>query len=665
MPQPTTSKYPDEKLRKMSAEELEAAVRHHNQLYWDKAKPEISDYEYDRLVNRLRELRPDSAVLDDLGPSAEPGAEVVHERPMLSLDKCYSDEDLLSWAEKFEGEVLVMPKMDGIACSLRYEQGRLKLAATRGSGTVGEDLTANARTIADIPQKLKGAAALEVRGEIYMRLSVFAGFSGEFSNPRNLAAGAVKHKDPARCRDYKLSFAAYDLLSPEIETEEQKMTRLKSLGFAPVDYELVNKKKLREAYELFAGKRSSLDYEIDGVVFKANRLDEQQRLGATAHHPRYAMAYKFQGDSGTTTLSAVEWSVARSGAITPVALIEPVTLSGAEVRRASLHNAGYLVKLDLLGQPPGAKLVVTRRGGVIPHVEFVAEPAPAGAKGAKIAFPTTCPSCGGAVRKEKDFLYCAKPESCRSAVISAVSHYCASLDILGFGDKLLASAYDAGLLKSPADLYALGEEKLLTLERVGPKLAAKLVKEVEEKSAGIPLSVFLRSLGIDDLGRHVGEILEERYGTLEKVKRVTVEELEAIHSIGSEIAKNVVAGLKARAKLIEALLEHVTIRGAGAAKAAKAAAAAGGGALTGKSVVFTGTLLSSDRKTAQKKVVAAGGETPSGVTKTLSYLVIGDGSPEERKSSKAQKAEKYIAEGAALQIISESEFLALCGEKPS
>jgi DNA ligase (NAD+) len=663
MPQPTTNKYPDETLRAMSAGELEAAVRHHNQLYWDKAKPEISDYEYDRLVNRLRELRPDSPVLDELGPAAEPGAEVVHERPMLSLDKCYNDEDLHAWAEKFEGEVLVMPKMDGIACSLRYdEKGRLKLAATRGSGTVGEDLTANARTIADIPQKLKGAS-LEVRGEIYMRLSVFAGFSGEFSNPRNLAAGAVKHKDPSRCRDYKLSFAAYDLISPELVTEEAKMKQLKALGFAPVDFELVNKKKLREAYELFAGRRSSLDYEIDGVVFKANRLDEQRRLGATAHHPRYAMAYKFQGDSGTTTLSAVEWSVARSGAITPVALIQPVTLSGAEVRRASLHNAGYLVKLGLLGQPPGAQLVVTRRGGVIPHVEFVSEPPPAGAKGAKIAFPTKCPSCGGAVRKEKDFLYCATPESCRSAVISAVSHYCAALDILGFGDKLLASAYDAGLLKGPADLYALGEEKLLTLERVGPKLAAKLVKELEEKSAGITLAVFLRSLGVDDLGRHVGEILEERYGTLEKVRRVTVEELEAIHSIGSEIAKNVVAGLKARGKLIEALLRHVTIRGAGAAKAEKAAAAAGGGALAGKSVVFTGTLLSSDRKTAQKKVVAAGGETPSGVTKTLSYLVIGDGSPEERKSSKAQKAEKYIAEGAALEIISESEFLALLGEK--
>lgn len=656
--------YSDKQLQAMSVEELEKELQHHNHLYWDLNQPEISDYDYDRLVERLKEQRPDSPLLRALGPGevGRFGAVVTHAAPMLSLDKCYSDDDLISWASKFDGEIMVTPKMDGIASSLRYDdKGRLTLAATRGDGIQGDDITMNARTIKDIPAKVK-AASIEVRGEIYMRLSTFAGFAEQFSNPRNLAAGAIKHKDPARCRDYKLSFAAYDLHGAELKTEKDKLARLVELGFPPIEHQLVDHGGLRQAYEHFATTRASLDFEIDGVVFKTNRVAEQQRLGATAHHPRYGMAYKFQGDSGTTTLAAVEWSVARSGAITPVAHIEPVTLSGASVSRASLHNAGYLKKLELLGKPVGAKLVVTRRGGVIPHVEFVAEQATV-AKGEKrdvIAFPTTCPSCGGPVRQEGDFLYCAEPQDCRDARISAVAHYCGTLDILGFGDKLLANAYDEGALRTPVDLYTLTEEKLLKLERVGPKLAKKLVKEVDDRRE-LDLATFLRALGIEDLGRHVAEILQDKYGMLDRVRKVTAEELSTIHTIGTEIARSVVAGLKRKAELIDALLEHVKIAKP-AAKPAAGEQAGGGGALAGKSFVFTGTLLASDRKTAQKKVVALGGEAPDGVTKTLHYLVIGDGA-EERKSGKQVKAEKYIAEGAPLKIITESDFLKMIGEK--
>jgi DNA ligase (NAD+) len=664
----------DDKLGKMSVEELEAEVRHHNQLYWDKNSPEISDYDYDRLVNRLKAVAPDSPVLEEMGPTAAAALpEVRHEVPMLSLDKCYADADLESWTEKFEGDVLVMPKMDGIAASLRFDdKGRLQLAATRGNGQVGEDFTANARTIADIPGKLAGGKsgegrreapkALEVRGEVYMRLSVFAAYREQFSNPRNLAAGAIKHKDSQRCRDYKLSFGAYDLVGADLPTEKEKFARLAELGFSPVTAELVKRSEVHEAYQRFAARRADLDFEIDGVVFKADTVAEQKRLGATAHHPRYAMAYKFQGDSGQSVLRHVEWSVARSGAITPVAHIDPVTLSGASVSRASLHNVGFLTKLGLLHQPYGAKLVVTRRGGVIPHVEFVAEPAPKAKKSdPTIELPTECPSCGGPVRQQKDFIYCAKPESCRAAVISALSHYCAAFDILGFGEKLLCQAYDAGLLRSPVDLYLLTEEKLLGLERVGPKLATKLIKEVNDRRE-VRLSVFLRALGIDDLGRHVSDILEERYGDLGKIRRVTVEELAGIHSIGTEISKNVVKGLKDKAPLIADLLKHVklVVEKKAAAGGEGAAAGTAGGRLAGQSFVFTGTLTVYDRKTAQKKVAALGGETPDGVSKTLTYLVVG---AEERKSSKIVKAEKLVAEGHPLKIISEQDFLKMIGEK--
>jgi DNA ligase (NAD+) len=649
----------------MGVEELEAEVRHHNRLYWDLNQPEISDYDYDRLVRRLQEVAPASAVLESMGPTdlGRVGETVTHAAPMLSLDKCYSDDDLISWAAKFKGDVMVTPKMDGIACSLRFdERGVLVQAATRGSGIQGDDITANARTIKDIPSRLRGVdAAVEVRGEIYMRLSVFGTFSEQFSNPRNLAAGAIKHKEPDRCRDYKLSFAAYDFNGPGVKTEEDKFQQLKKLGFPEMERKLVAKKELREGYEHFASARASLDYEIDGVVFKANDLAEHERLGATAHHPRYAMAYKFQGDSRPTTLRWVEWSVSRSGAITPVAHVEPVTLSGAEVSRVSLHNAGYMHKLELYGRPPGAKVMVTRRGGVIPHVEFVVEHPPEGAEGDPMVYPEECPSCGGPVVIDGDFLYCKDPDNCRVARIGAIAHYCTVLDIQGFGDKLLAQAFDAGILRSPVDLYTLEIKELVKLERVGEKSAGNLIAQVQEHRE-VDLATFLRALGINELGKHVSSILEEEYETLERVRQVRAGELAAIHTIGDIIAQKVVDGLAESSELIDQLTRYVTIGKAGPPAAAAADGGEGGVGLGGQSFVFTGKLLAFERKEGQKRVKALGGDAPGGVTKTLTYLVVGDGA-EQRESSKLKKARKYIADGAAIKIISETEFLEMIGDK--
>ncbi len=660
------SSFSVEQLETMSVEELEHAVKHHNQRYWDQAQPEISDYDYDQLVLQLKRVHPASLVLEEMGPSEAPdaGSAVTHQTPMLSLDKCYTAEELNSWAAKFEGDVMVTPKMDGIAASLRYDpSGRLQQAATRGNGFEGDDITRNVRTIMDLPDTLAQdhlpqgflpQGPLEVRGEIYMKLSIFSGFADQFSNPRNLTAGAIKHKDPARCRAYKLSFAAYDLQGAELATEQEKLDLLVSMGFSPMTYRVSHRHGLQAAYEHFAALRDDLDFEIDGVVFKTNSVREQRRLGVTAHHPRFGMAYKFQGDSGTTTLNRVDWSVARSGVITPVAHIEPVVLSGATVSRASLHNAGFLNKLGLRGRPSGAKVVVTRRGGVIPKVEFVSEPALENKAGVIIDFPATCPSCGGKVIEQGDFLYCANPQSCRDALIAAIAHFCGVLDLLGFGDKLLHQAYDRELLKSPADLYTLTTGSLQRLERVGSKLATKLIREVDEHRT-VTLATFLRALGIDELGRHVSRILADNYQTLERVQQVSEAELAAIHTIGTEIASSVVAGLREQEPLITALLAHLTIEGPGEGDAPPQ-----GGPLTGMSFVFTGTLIHDDRKSAQKKVKALGGATPDGVTKTLTYLVVGDGA-EKRKSSKQSKAEKYIAAGAPLKIIRESDFLKLIG----
>ncbi len=462
--------------------DLEAEIRRHNRLYWDEAKPEITDVAYDVLVRKLRVLAPASPVLEEMGPTkpAEVGAEVRHKAPMLSLDKCYSVEELDDWAKSFTGSVVAMPKFDGIACSLHYDRsGKLVIAATRGDGVVGDDITANAMRIADIPQRLRGAdrpaVPLEVRGEIYMKLSIFERFKAEgMANPRNLTAGAIKQKDADKSAAYKLSFAGYDLEGAGLETHEAELTLLEKLGFAHVDHFVLEREDAVKGYERFAELRPTLDYEIDGVVFKVSSTREQTRLGSTSHHPRYAIAYKFQGDAGSTTLRAVEWSAGPNRASSRrIAVVDPVFLSGVTVTRASLHHAGFI---DKLGLTLGATVTLVRRGGVIPNVELVTAPGDT-----PIDLPSVCPSCGSPAVRERDFLYCTTPNDCKAAVVGQLAHFAGALDMMGFGETMLEHAYDAKLLKTPADFYRLSWEDIAKLERCGEKTAKKLVKEVEKK----------------------------------------------------------------------------------------------------------------------------------------------------------------------------------------
>lgn len=626
--------------------ELEAQIRHHNQRYWDEDAPEIADTEYDELVLRLKALAPASPVLEALGPSRSFGAAFKHKASMLSLDKCYSDEELADWATTFAGPVVATPKFDGIACSLHYdESGQLAVAATRGDGVTGDNITANALSIADLPSRIPTDRAVEIRGEIYMRLSVFAKYKAEgMANPRNLAAGAIKQKDRKKSASYGLSFAAYDLLGTDDDTLEAQLGRLVEYGFPAVDHLVLPAADAVSGYAHFARLRPTLDYEIDGVVFKASRLSEQRRLGTTGHHPRYALAYKFQGDAGISTLQAVEWSVARTGAITPVAIVDPVALSGVTVSRASLHNVAFI---DRLGLTLGAKLTLVRRGGVIPNVEFVSEPGDR-----PVVVPTACPSCGSPTERRKDFLYCTAPATCRAVILGQLAHYADVTGMLGFGESLLAGGYDAGLLRDPADFYTLTMAALQQLERSGEKLAKKLVGEVD-KARTLKLATFLRALGIADLGKHVSRILADRHRTLEAVRAVTREELAATHGIGEIIAENVVQGLADNAALIDRLARHVQI-------AATAEAGPTNGALSGKSFVFTGKLVAFARSEAEKRVRAAGGAVLSAVSKQLDYLVVGadkTGGP----STKQKSADKLIAGGAPIQILSEDELLAMLG----
>lgn len=640
------------------AKELDALIRHHNQRYWDANTPEITDLEYDALVRELRAAWPEAPVLSAMGPTVRPasavpgaseverlGSEVVHAAPMLSLDKAYSDEELNKWSDKLQGNLLCMPKVDGVACSIRYAaNGSLELAATRGDGERGDDITANVRASALVPLVFPGGAA-EVRGELYMRRSRFKeAYAEQFANPRNLTAGAIKQKDPRKAAAYKLSFMAYDLRGRGHRLESDKLDALKAAGFEVIPYEVVERAAGATAYLRMSAQRAAWDFEADGVVFKANATEEQERLGNTNHHPRYAMAYKFQGDSGETTLKDVEWGVSRNGTITPVALVEPVPLSGVTVGRASLHHAGFIGKLKLT---MGARLLVMRRGDVIPHVEGVVADGPL-----PVLLPQQCPSCGSPTRLDGDFLFCTTPATCPDALVGVLKHFTTVLDVQGVGEKLLANLLKRQLVKTPADLYRLTREELLTLDRMGETLADKILKNIEARRE-LELPTFLTALGIDELGPTVAGLLAQHHPSLEALRACTEEQLSTIHGVGPSIARSVVAGLRDRAPLVEALLRYVTLK-------MPARSLVTDHALSGKGVVFTGTLVRMDRKEAQKRVVALGGRTPSGVTKDLDYLVIGvekDGA----ESSKLKSARKLQAAGSSLKVLTEDEFLTLLG----
>ncbi|HSA59550.1 MAG TPA: NAD-dependent DNA ligase LigA [bacterium] len=634
--------------KKEEIAELERQIRHHNELYFEKHAPEISDYEFDRLVERLKKLRPDSPVLTEIPPEGpvKEFKKVRHTLEMLSLDKCYNDEDFQSWMEKFDSDVIVMPKIDGLATELRYdEKGHLVLGATRGDGVVGDDITANVRMIADVPHKVpKGP--VEIRGEIYMPLSVFKKYKDEFANPRNLAAGAVKQKDPRKTHEYRLSFFGYDLRGVDVRTEHDKFRMIESFGIPTVEYKKVKRdlEALKEAYEYFLKKRDRHDYETDGVVFRVDSLAEQERLGVTAHHPRFAIAYKFQGDSGTTTLKDVEWSVARTGVITPVGIVEPVDLSGATVTHVTLHNYGLMMKLGLRH---GSKVVLIRSGGVIPKLEAVAE----AGHGRLFKAPEKCPSCGEPTEVRDDFLYCTNKHGCRAAKMQELEHFIKVIEVDGFGEKLIEKLYDNGFVLDPADFYTLKKEDLLELERMGEVLATKLIGNVQDKRE-LTLDVFLRSLGIRELAKHASKLLARNYGTLEKLQEVSEEELSAIHTIGPIIAKEVVEGLKKKKPLINKLLKHVRVGLRSIAPLQKT------GPLSGKKFLFTGSLIAMERGEAEKLVEAKGGEIASGVTQDLDYLVVGDGGG---AGSKLDKAKKLQTKGGKVAILSETNWKKLVG----
>jgi DNA ligase (NAD+) len=600
------------------------------------------------LVEKLRKIKPDSPVLEEVGSDLAPaGKKIEHSSPMLSLDKCYELEDLMSWAKKLQGEVAASPKIDGLAIAIRYgAKGELEVAETRGDGVKGDDITQNVRRVKNIPHKIS-LPNLEIRGEIYMPLSVFKDYQSEFANPRNLAAGALKHKDPEKTQEYRLSFFAYEIFGREVADEREAQKILKSMGFEPVAtrFAEIDPEQLKKIFEEYLTQRDRFDFEVDGVVYKASSMEVRNRLGASAHHPRWAIAYKFQGDSGTSILRDVEWSVSRTGTVTPIGIIDPVKLSGAMVSRVSLHNVALMKEK---GVTLGAQVSVMRRGGVIPNLEKVLKKTDR-----PVVVPKQCPSCGYATEVRDEFLHCTNPKGCRKSKLGELRHFVDVMEIDGFGTKLIEQLYDAGFVEEIYDFYTLTVDDLLSLERVGEILAKKLIGNIESRRS-VPLALFLRSLGIHELGKHMSQLLEKKYRNLESILNVTEEELVQVHTVGEIIAKEVTAGLRKKKKIINRLLKYVRLKEKTSAKE---------GALSGKSFLFTGKMATMPRGEAEKQVEANGGEIALGVTKDLDYLVIGsEGYKNRDKGNKWIKAETLIQKGAEIKILSEEEFFKLLGK---
>ncbi|MCB1118175.1 MAG: hypothetical protein KDK50_06315, partial [Chlamydiia bacterium] len=389
----------------------------------------------------------------------------------------------------------------------------------------------------------------------------------------------------------------------------------------------------------FLAMRSEIDYEIDGIVFCVNDISEQTRMGASAHHPRWAIAFKFQGESGITTLRDVEWSVSRNGVLTPIGIVDPIKLSGATIRRITLHNLGLLQKL---GASYNASVAVMRRGGVIPHIEAVIQKTDQA-----IQFPQYCPSCHSPTRIVDDFLICTNSKGCRKTKLGELEHFLKVLEIDGFGPKLIEQLYDNGFVEEIDDFFELKKEDLLNLERIGEKLADKLIAHIQAKKS-IPLARFLRALGIPELAKHVSEILSKQYKNLDRIMRISEEELVQNFSIGEKIAAQVVDGLQEKKEIIQRLRKHIHIQEKTEISSGK---------LSGLSFLFTGKLAHMGRNEAQKLVEQQGGENSSGVTRELDYLVIGsEGYKNQAKGKKWLAAEALIQKGSPLKIISEEEF---------
>jgi DNA ligase (NAD+) len=660
---------------------LRSDINRHNHRYHVLDDPEISDAEYDRLLTELRRLEseypelvvPDSPTQRVGGAPIAAFAQVRHRVPMLSLDNAFEREDIIAFDRKVrerleterEIEYACEPKLDGLAVSLTYRRGSLEVAATRGDGSVGEDVTHNIRTIQSVPLRLVGSGhpdLLEVRGEVVMSIPGFremnrkAAEKGEktFVNPRNAAAGSLRQLDPrlAASRPLEIFFYAAGVVEgrkmPGRHSETLVLLREWGLRTSPESRVVQGVEGLLAYYEDVGNRRSSLRYQIDGVVYKVDELQLQRELGFVARAPRWAIAHKFPADEEMTRVRAVEWQVGRTGALTPVARLDPVFVGGATVSNATLHNIEELQRKDVR---IGDTVVLRRAGDVIPEVvKVMVEQRPPGA--VPVELPAKCPICGSDVEREEGeaIARCTGALVCPAQLKESLRHFASrrAMDIEGLGDKLVDQLVESGLVKDAAGLFRLQAGQLSQLDRMGDKSAAKLV-EALKRSKTTTLARFLFALGIRDVGEATAESLAKHFRTLRALREASVEAIEEVQDIGPITAAHVRAFLdeSRNADVIDQLVEL------GVRWPETAAATTKGGPFDGKTIVLTGRLASLSRDEAGDLIREAGGTVSGSVSRKTDFVVAGD-----EAGSKLKKANDL-----GLKIFEEDEFLKLLGRR--
>ncbi|MGD2095185.1 MAG: NAD-dependent DNA ligase LigA [Phycisphaerales bacterium] len=650
-------------------EQLRDEIRAHDYSYYVLNEPKISDQQYDKLFAELKALEeanpklitPDSPTQRVSGRPLEGFSTVRHNVPMLSMDNTYNEDELRAFDERVrkqlgdtEYDYVVELKIDGVAVSLRYEDGTLATAATRGDGRVGDDVTANVRTIKAVPLSLRGEkipAVLEVRGEVYMPTSAFVELNklrteaGEpaFANPRNATAGSLKLLDARITTARNLSFFAYSIgqvSEPLADNHYRTLDRFKELGL-PVNPNIQKAKDINEAIDICLGwseKRSALDYQIDGMVIKVNRFEQRDILGATGRAPRWCISYKFAAEQADTIVESIGVQVGKSGILTPVANLRPVLLAGTTVKRASLHNFDMLIKLDVRC---GDTVVIEKAGEIIPQVIEVKEQLrPAGTKPFEI--PQKCPICDSEVKKDKNGVYlrCVNPD-CVGQLKERLRYFAGrgQMDIEKLGTALIDQLVDTGLVKNFADIYKLKKEDLIELERMAEKSAGNVIKAIEASKTR-PLWRFITALGIRHIGGQSAQILAQHFGSLEALMDTSQEELAQIEQIGPIMAESIdeyFHNLKNR-QVIDQLLQA----GVNPPKTERQQASK----LAGKTFVVTGTLENFTRQQIEQAIRQAGAKTSSSVSKKTDFVLAG-----ENPGSKLDKAKKL-----GVRVINEKQF---------
>lgn len=658
------------------ADKLRREIRHNEYLYYVLDAPEITDAEYDRMMVRLRELEaryPDSIPADSPtqrvgGRASSQFTEVRHLEPLLSLGNVFSAEELRAFDERVRSglpagskvEYVMEPKIDGLACSLIYENGKLVRAATRGDGVVGENVTANVRTIRSIPLTLKvpeGEAVpelLDVRGEVYMPRQAFMRLNeqraergeSEFANPRNAAAGSLRQLDPQVTASRSLSFFAYYLVGEGAQPKHsESLALLARYGFkVSENYKVVENidetiKYIGDFNEL----RQGLSYDTDGAVIKVNDVYQQRILGATGKDPRWATAYKYPPEQAETTLEDIDWRVGRTGVLTPTAVLTPVKLSGSVISRATLHNEDFIRAKDIR---IGDRVIINKAGEIIPEVlRVVVEKRTGDEK--EVEIPSVCPECGWRVERqgEEAAIRCTNPH-CPALGREGLIHFVSrdAMNIDGCGPSVINALLDAGLVRDAADLYSLRKEDLLKLERMGEKSADNLLAALAESKKN-ELDKLLFALGIRHVGAKVARILATEFGSMEKLQQAQPEELAQIRDIGDKIAESAVTWLNVPANID--LVERLAA--AGLTMTFTPPASQEDNPFFGKTLVFTGTMPTLGRAEAKTMAQDVGAKVSGSVSKKTDYVIAG-----AEAGSKLEKAQQL-----GVTVIDEAEFLRL------